>query len=271
MLPLAAVLGHPIAHSLSPTVHNYWLANHGLKGQYCAIDAAPKLFGYTLEALPRLGFIGVNVTLPLKENALSLSDHATPVAQKLGASNMLTFTPGGVVADNTDAYGFTWNIRQRFPDWRPKTAAVLGAGGAARAVVTALKSCGATRILVSNRTAERARKMVEDLEQNMEIVPWSEREEMLAGCDTLINATSLGMTGKQPLELRLEKLPRTALVNDIVYVPLETPLLAAARARGNRVVDGLGMLLHQAVPAFEAWFRVRPQVDEGLRKAVLGR
>ncbi|MGY6535727.1 MAG: shikimate dehydrogenase [Pararhodobacter sp.] len=269
MVRLAAVLGCPISHSLSPRIHNHWISVHGLTGFYSAIDTPPAQLGSTLEALPRLGFVGVNVTLPLKQLALARADVVTENARRIGASNMLTFTGNGIEADNTDTYGFTWNIRQMIPSWRPSTAAVLGAGGAARAIVVALQDAGARQILLCNRTQETAQQLACDIGGAITVVPWQERHDMLAACDTLINTTSLGMMGKEPLSLRLDALPGTAVVNDIVYVPLETELLRGARLRGNPVVDGLGMLLHQAVPAFDRWFCQRPQVDETLRNLVM--
>lgn len=269
MVRLAAVLGCPISHSLSPRIHNHWIALHGLKGFYSAIDTPPDQFGTTLEALPRLGFAGVNVTLPLKQHALARADTVTESARRIGASNTLTFTANGIEADNTDAYGFTWNIRQMFPSWVPSTAAVLGAGGAARAIAVALQDAGARQILLCNRTEEKAKQLARDIGGPIAVLPWADRHDMLGACDTLVNTTSLGMQGKEPLTLTLDALPKSAVVNDIVYVPLETDLLRNARLRGNPVVDGLGMLLHQAVPAFERWFGQRPTVDDAVRQLVL--
>lgn len=269
MYNLAAVLGFPVSHSLSHKIHNFWLRKTGTNGHYISLEVAPSTLPYTLEVLPRLGFAGVNVTIPLKQSVLPLTDSMSDLVRRVGASNMLTFTKAGIRADNTDVYGFTWNIMQQIPKWRPGRAAVLGAGGAARAIIVALQEGGAHSVFVANRTRERADAMASTLGGDINVVDWKDRHEMLQGCDTLVNATSLGMHGNSPLNLVLDDLPEDAVVSDIVYSPLYTPLLASAKARGNRTVDGLGMLLHQAVPAFEAWFGTRPAVDRELRELVL--
>ncbi|PVH28348.1 shikimate dehydrogenase [Pararhodobacter oceanensis] len=268
-MPLAAVIGDPIAHSRSPRLHGHWLARYGINGHYIPLKIAPQDFAEALHMLPRMGFAGANVTIPHKEAALALADHATPLAKRIGAANTLSFTENGIEADNTDAYGFTQNILSQQPDWQPKTVAVIGAGGASRAVLAALLDLGATDIRLSNRSPQRALDLAAEFGPAIRAVAWDERSTALADCDTLVNATSLGMQGHPALELDLSDLPATAVVNDLVYAPLETPLLAQARARGNPCVDGLGMLLYQAAAGFERWFVHKPEVDETLRRAVL--
>lgn len=268
-LPLAGVIGWPAAHSRSPRLHGHWLHRHGIAGHYVPLQVAPPDLAAALENLPKLGFVGANVTIPHKEAALALATRATPLARRIGAANTLVFTPTGIEADNTDAHGFARNILDTKPDWSPRCVALLGAGGASRAVIVALLDHGAQEIRLTNRNPDRAKALAHEFSA-IRPVPWQDRAAMLADCDTLVNATSLGMSGEPPLDLDLSSLPLTTLVNDLVYVPLETPLLAAARARGNPVVDGLGMLLHQAAPGFERWFGVMPRVDDALRKAVLG-
>lgn len=268
MIALAAVLGDPIKHSRSPRLHGHWLARYGIAGHYVPLHVRADDLAETLKLLPRLGFVGCNVTLPHKEAVLAMVARATPVARRIGAANTLTFGPEGFEADNTDAHGFTWNILDAVPNWAPRRVALIGAGGASRAVVVALQDRGAREILVTNRSPDRALALATEF--GLQAVDWAERGAMLAGCDTLVNGTSLGMTGQPPLDLPLDSLPRDALVTDLIYTPLETPLLAQARARGNPVVDGLGMLLHQAAPGFARWFGRVPEVDAELRAAVLG-
>lgn len=268
-LKLAGVIGWPIAHSRSPRLHGHWLARYGIDGHYIPLQVAPEDFEATLALLPRIGFAGANVTLPHKETALALADAVTPLARRIGAANTLRFTEDGIEADNTDAHGFAQNILDALPGWQPRRVALIGAGGASRAVIAALQDLGAEEIVLANRTRDRAEELAADFAPTVRVVDWQARAAMLEGCDTLVNATSLGMTGKPPLELDLSALPVTAVVSDLIYAPLETALLAAARARGNQGVDGLGMLLHQAAPGFERWFGVKPVVDAALRKAVL--
>lgn len=268
-LRLAAVLGWPVAHSRSPRLHGHWLRRHGIAGHYVPLQIAPEDFKQALTLLPRIGFVGANVTIPHKQAALALATRATPLARRIGAANTLLFTPDGAFADNTDAHGFSSNILDSLPNWSPRCAAVLGAGGASRAVVVGLIDRGVQEIRLANRSADRTEALAHEFPV-IRPVDWAHRHAMLSDCDTLVNTTSLGMTGSPPLDIDLSALPSTALVNDLVYVPLETPLLAAARARGNLAVDGLGMLLHQAAPGFERWFGVAPTVDDDLRAAVLG-
>ncbi|GAB4260072.1 MAG: shikimate dehydrogenase [Pararhodobacter sp.] len=269
-LPLSAVIGFPVAHSRSPRLHAHWLRRHGIDGHYIPLQVAPQDFAETLRLMPRMGFRGANVTIPHKQAALALADRATPLARRIGAANTLVFTETGLEADNTDAYGFAQNILDIAPDWTPRRVAILGAGGACRAVLAALLDRGATEIRLSNRTEQRARELADDFGAAVTHVAWSDRNDMLDGCDTLVNTTALGMTGHPPLDIDLSALPSDAIVNDLVYAPLMTDLLLNAQTRGNRVVDGLGMLLHQAAPGFERWFGIRPIVDQDLRDAVLG-
>ena len=268
MIPLVAVIGDPISHSRSPRLHGHWLQRYGLPGQYLPLHVRANDLRHVLDLLPRIGFVGMNVTLPHKETVLALVDQVTPLARRIGSANTLTFHGGRVEADNTDAYGFTWNILDQYPDWKPRRVGLVGAGGASRAVIVALQDRGATEIRITNRSPGRAEALAEEF--GLKTIPWDSRAQMLDSCDTLINATSLGMTGQPALELPLDRLPSDALVTDLIYTPLETPLLAAARQRGNPTVDGLGMLLHQAVPGFARWFGRKPEVDAELRRAVTG-
>lgn len=267
---LAGVVGWPVGHSRSPRLHGFWLDHHRIDGAYLPLPVRPEDFALVVRALPRMGFQGVNVTVPHKEAALALADQVEPLAARIGAANTLVFGAEGFIeARNTDAFGFLENLRRGCPAWSPGNgpAVVVGAGGAARAVVAALADAGVPEIRLVNRTAGRAWALA-DLGP-VTVVDWRERAACLAGAALLVNTTILGMAGQPPLELALDELGSQAVVNDIVYVPLETPLLAAARARGNPVVDGLGMLLWQAVPGFEAWFGVQPEVTDDVRAFVL--
>ncbi|MEM7440951.1 MAG: shikimate dehydrogenase [Pseudomonadota bacterium] len=266
--PKAGVIGWPVEHSKSPIIHGHWLAEHGLPGDYVHIPISPADFASRLKGLEAEGFVGANVTIPHKENALHLADKASDRAVAIGAANTLVFKDGQIFADNTDAEGFLNNLRAGAPDWNPAAglALILGAGGAARAIVYALKSAGVADIMISNRTQSRADALAQEF--GVSTVPWPDISTATKKAMTVVNTTSLGMTGQPPLEIMLEGTQDT-LVTDIVYAPLETALLAQARDRGMAAVDGLGMLLHQAVPGFEAWFGVRPTVTPELRKKVL--
>ena len=269
---LAGVMGWPIGHSRSPALHGYWLERYRITGAYVPLAVPPERLEQALRALPALGFAGCNLTVPHKETAFRLVDHVDGAAARTGSVNLVIVRPdGSLEGRSTDGYGFVENLRQGAPDWQPgrSTVALLGAGGAARAIIAALLDAGETRIRVINRTDARTEALAKDLGTGIEVWPWTLRHIALAGCHLLVNTTILGMSGQPRLDLDLSLLPRHAIVSDIVYVPLETPLLAAARARGNTGVDGLGMLLHQARPAFAAWFGVDPAVDDGLRAAVL--
>ncbi len=268
---LAGVLGWPVGHSKSPRLHGYWLERHRIDGAYVPLPVVPADFAEGVRALARLHFRGANVTVPHKEAAFGVCDETDDHACRLGAVNTLVFAEGRIRGSNTDGVGFLSNLRQGAPDWRPQAgpAVVLGAGGAARAVVVALLDAGAPEIRLVNRTRAKAEALARQLGGPIRVVDWGDWSTTLPEAALLANTTSLGMTGQPPLEIDLGPLPATAVVNDIVYQPLETPLLAQAARRGNPVVDGLGMLLHQAVPGFEAWFGVRPEVTDELRRFVL--
>ena len=271
-IPLAGVIGSPIAHSKSPRLHGYWLRKYGLPGHYIPMDVPANRLDDTLRMLPELGFVGLNVTLPYKEKVLEIADLITDRAAVIGAANTLIFRKDGKIhADNTDGYGFLANLKQEAPGWDAKSgpAVVLGAGGAARAVVASLIEAGCPQIFVTNRTRARADKLREDFGSRLTVVEWVQAGNILEDAATVVNTTSLGMTGKPELRVPLDGLRSGALVTDIVYTPLETRLLKTARDMGCQTVDGLGMLLHQAVPGFERWFNKRPEVDSALRAAVL--
>lgn len=271
-IPLAGVIGAPIAHSRSPILHNYWLRRYGIKGHYVPLHIEQSDLRHALETLPRLGFVGANVTIPHKETILGLADIVTDRAALIGAANTLIFRKDGKIhADNTDGSGFVANLRQNCADWQPATgpAMVFGAGGAARAVIAALIEVGIPEIRVTNRTRARAEALRHDFGGRIVVVDWVQAANELEDVVTAINTTSLGMQGKPDFALSLAGLNPKAVVNDLVYTPLQTTFLQAAAARGCRVVDGLGMLLHQAAPGFERWFGHRPDVDDATRQTVL--
>ena len=268
---IAGVIGWPISHSRSPRLHGYWLEKHGIDGAYIPMAVPPGRTEQALRALPALGLRGTNVTLPHKEAALRVCDEVDPVARRIGAVNTIVVDEDGrLTGSNTDAYGLIENLRQR-SGWQAGDGPVviLGAGGAARGACFAPADAGVPEIRIVNRTIERAVELARAVSPICEAVAWENRHDALADAALLINTTALGMEGQPPLEIALDALPPSAVVYDIVYVPLETPLLAAARARGNPVVDGLGMLLHQARPGFEAWFGVPVEVDDALRDFLL--
>lgn len=272
-IPLAGVIGAPVAHSLSPCLHGAWLARYGIAGHYVPFHVEPSDFAEVLRALPKLGVAGANVTIPHKVAALGLADQASDAARAIGAANMLTFCcDGSVEADNSDHYGFMANLRAGAPDWRATgtQVLVLGAGGASRAVLYALREAGVAEIYLGNRTLETAEGLADIFGDPVRVVPWEEVPDLLSAADLVVNTTSLGMTGQPPLTFSLDGLRAGQVVTDLVYAPLETELLQVARSAGATAVDGLGMLLHQAVPAFERWFGRRPDVDEDLRQTVLG-
>ena len=269
---LAGVMGWPVGHSLSPRLHGHWLRRHKIDGAYLPLAVPPDRLEQALRALPALGFRGCTLTSPHTEAALPLIDRASALARRIGAINTVVVEPDDTLSgDNTDGFGFLASLAAGCPDWRAEAgpAVLLGAGGAARAVTVALLDAGAPEVRLLNRTPDRARRLAAELDGPVAAVPWSERAAALDGAAHLVNTTTLGMAGQPPLVLALDALPRTALVTDVVYTPLITPLLAVARAHGNPVVDGLGMLLHQARPGFRAWFGPDPAVDEDLRAAVL--
>lgn len=272
-IPLAGVIGHPVAHSRSPALHGFWLKRYGIKGHYIPMDISQGDLPEALKMLPKLGFVGINVTIPHKEAVLALADIVTDRAALIGAANTLIFRKDGKIhADNTDGAGFIANLRQNAPHWVPSVgpAAVLGAGGAARAVVAALIEVGVPEIRIANRTRVRADAFRADFGAKVTVWDWTQAGRMLEGAATVVNTTALGMTGKPDLGISLEAVERGTLATDIVYTPLKTQFLIEAEEAGATIVDGLGMLLHQAAPGFERWFGQRPEVDEATRKAVLG-
>ncbi len=266
----AFVCGHPIAHSRSPKIHSFWLKANGIAGTYTAIDVAPERFGDFLKGLAAQGFAGGNVTIPHKEAAFRLVDRRDEAAEAIGAVNTVWFEDGKLWGGNTDAYGFAANLDEYAPGWDKTDAAlVLGAGGAARAIVHALKLRGIRNIRIVNRTVARAQELADSFGAGVSAHPLAAASEFLPETGLLINTTSLGMHGNEELPIDPSALPDSAVVTDIVYVPLETPLLAAAKARGLKTVDGLGMLLHQAAPGFERWFGIRPAVTPELRNLIV--
>lgn len=273
-LPLAGVVGWPVHHSRSPQVHAYWLARYNLSGTYVPLPVAVGDLETVLSALPSCGFKGVNVTIPHKEQAFLLADTCTEVAQRLKAANTLYFRNGTIMADNTDGFGFVENILENTSnyDWS-RPALVLGAGGAGRAIVDALLTKGASKVYLTNRTFERTQKLIADFDYpvSLELLDWSQRESVNAKVGLIVNTTSLGMKGQNPLRFNFEGASPKCIVTDIVYTPLETMFLSSARQSGLTVVDGLGMLLHQARPGFQKWFGagIDPVVDQGLREVVL--
>jgi len=271
---LAGIMGWPVSHSRSPLLHGYWLDQTGLDGAYLPLSVHPEHLAEALRALPILGFRGCNLTIPHKQASLSVVDKVEPLARRIGAVNTIIIAPdGSLEARNTDAYGFRENLREAVPDWQPGfgPAVILGAGGSARAIVAALTDAGVREIRIVNRTYSRAEAVAGDLSTvttRITVHSWNEARRVQRDAGLLVNTTSLGMTGEPPLELDLQ-LPLSAPVVDIVYVPLETNLLATARRRGHPVVDGLGMLLHQGRPGFEAWFGAPVQVTGELRAAIV--
>lgn len=273
---LAGVVGWPVAHSLSPRLHGHWFARYRIDGAYVPLPVRPEDLELAFRALPRLGFLGWNVTIPHKERAVSLVDRRDREAERMGAVNTVLVHPDGTLEGrNTDGPGFMAHLRAEHPAFEPSRGPVLllGAGGAARAVAFSLLEAGCPLLRLSNRTIDRAAALARALDRffpgRIALAAWPPGAAELADVGLLVNATSLGMTGQPPLGLDLAPLPRTAIVADLVYVPLETELLAAARARGNPLLDGLGMLLHQAVPGFAWWGGRLPEVDDALRACLL--
>lgn len=267
MSPRCFVIGHPIAHSRSPLIHGTWIDQHGLAGSYERIDVAPADLRAFIERVRSGELTGGNVTVPHKEAVLPLLDDITDTARTMGAANTLWCEGGQLRGDNTDAAGFLGHLDDSAPGWqdRVETALLLGAGGAARAIAYGLKSRGVRRILIANRSAARAEELVASLGAPLATADWSSRDRLVGEADLIVNTTSLGMKGQPPLELDLSGLRPGTIVDDIVYVPLKTALLQAAETRGGVIVDGLGMLLHQAVPGFARWFGVPPKVTPALR------
>ena len=268
---LAGVMGWPVAHSRSPALHGYWLQKYGLPGAYVQLPVAPGQLQPALGGLAALGFRGCNITLPHKVDAMGLVHAVDPLARRMGAINTIVVQPDGSLKGfNNDGFGYIQSLLDAKPDWRADAGpvTVLGAGGAARAVVLSLAERGAKEIRLLNRTQSKAQALADEFGGPVKVLPWESRHEALDGLALLVNTTSQGMHGNPPLQLDLDRLPLQALVSDVIYVPLETPLLAAARLRGNPTVNGLGMLLNQARPAFNAWFGVMPVITPELRRAV---
>jgi shikimate dehydrogenase len=271
-IPLAGVIGSPIAHSKSPQLHRHWLKTYGISGHYIPMDVSNDNLKNVLRTLPQMGFVGVNITIPYKEKVMDIADLVTDRAILIGAANTLIFRKDGKIhADNTDGYGFIENLKAGAPQWNPRSgpAAVLGAGGAARAVISSLLEAGVPEIKLSNRTRVRADKLKQDFGSRIRVYEWVQAGNMMDDADLLVNTTSLGMIGKSELRVPLDGLHSSTIVTDLIYAPLKTKLLATAEEYGCVTVDGLGMLLHQAVPAFERWFGRRPEVDRATRAAAL--
>ena len=267
----ACVIGHPISHSRSPLIHGYWLKTYGLEGSYGREDVPPANFKTFIASTFRETYVGGNVTLPHKEEIFKLVDQALPRAQKLKAANTIWFENGKLIGDNTDSFGFLANLDQLASGWDQnlKKAVVLGAGGASASIIAALMERGASDIALINRSEDKARAMAERFpDASIRVMSFDQINSALEKANVLVNTTSLGMVGQPDLVVDLKALPTSALVTDIVYVPLETALLKQARERGNRIVDGLGMLLHQARPGFERWFGKAPEVTDELRKII---
>ena len=268
---LAGVMGWPVMHSRSPKLHQYWFEKYGLAGAYVPLAVKPEGLKAALRGLPALCFSGCNLTIPHKQAAMAIMDEVDNVARKIGAISCVVVRPdGSLFGSNNDWFGFIHNIEQTYPSWRADAGpvVVVGAGGGARAVVYGLAERGAREIRLVNRTFERAQKLAAEIGGPITVLPWQERHVSLAGAAMVVNATSQGMIGNLALDLNLAKLPKNALVADIIYIPRETPLLAAARARGHATINGLGMLLHQGRPAWKAWFGIEPEVTPELRALI---
>lgn len=269
---MAGVMGWPVAHSRSPVIHNHWIRQYGLQGAYGLFPVQPDKLEDAIRGLPALGLAGCNITIPHKVDAMKFMDVVDPLARRMGAINTVVVTPEGALHGfNNDGYGYIQSLRDAKPDWRAGAgpATVLGAGGAARAVVLSLMDQGATEIRLINRTRTKAQELADEFGQSIVVVDWNDRHDALPGTALLVNTTNQGMHGQPDLDIQLDGLPVSALVSDAIYIPLETPLLKAARLRGNATVNGLGMLLNQARPAFKAWFGVMPEVTNELRSAIM--
>jgi len=269
---LAGVMGWPVAHTRSPAIHNHWISRYGLKGAYVQLPVHPDRLEAALRGLPALGFAGCNVTVPHKVSAMHFMDELHPTAQRVAAINTIVVQPdGSLLGMNNDGAGYIQSLRDADPTWRGDAgpALVLGAGGAARAIVVALLDEGVPELRITNRTLERAQALAEAFGERVKVVPWAQRNDAMAGVSLLVNTTTQGMHGQPPLDVALDALPAAAMVSDAIYIPMETPLLAQGRLRGHRTVNGLGMLLNQARPAFKAWYGVMPEITPELRAAIL--
>jgi len=269
---LAGVMGWPVAHSRSPVIHNHWLREHGIQGAYGHFAVEPARLGEALRGLSALGLAGCNLTIPHKVEAMPFMDEVHPLGQRIGAINCVVVQPDGRLHGfNHDGYGFIQSLLEAQPHWRADSgpSVVLGAGGASRAILVSLIDAGAREIRLLNRTRATAEALAEEFGPALRVLDWAQRHDALDGASLLVQTTNQGMVGEPPLDLTLDALPRSAVVADIIYTPLQTPLLAQAQARGNATVNGLGMLLHQARPAFASWFGVQPEVTPALTQAVL--
>jgi shikimate dehydrogenase len=271
-IPLAGVIGCPVAHSKSPQLQRHWLKSHGIAGHYVPMHVEPEDLETVIRTLPKAGFVGANVTIPHKEAVMEIADKVTDRAKLMGAANTMIFrSDGSILADNTDGYGFIKNLQQGAPDWDPSSgpAVVLGAGGACRAVVASLLEAGTPEILLTNRTRARAEQLQKEFGKRIRVVDWVQAGNIIEEGILLVNTTSLGMVGNPRLRVPLDGLRPDMVVTDLIYTPLKTDLLQTAEEVGCTVVDGLGMLLHQAVPGYERWFGQRPDVDDATREAAL--
>jgi shikimate dehydrogenase len=270
---LAGVMGWPIAHSRSPILHNYWIEKYKLNGRYVPLAVQPENLGDAIRGLPALGFRGCNLTMPHKQMALTMVDRVTDTARRIGAVNCIVVEPDGKLwGTNNDGNGYYLSLLEVAPSWKPSNGpiTILGAGGAARGLLVALIENGAKDIRLVNRTFDKAEALAKDIDPSIvKAVAWERRNDVIGDVALLTNATNQGMTGKPPLDISLDKLPKQALVSDLIYTPPETAFLAAARARGNLTVNGLGMLLHQARPAFKAWFGVMPEITDDQRATIM--
>ena len=269
---LAGVMGMPVFQSRSPILHNYWIRKYGLRGAYGHFPVHVENIEAAIRGLSALGIAGCNITQPHKLMAMKLMDKLTPMAQRIGAINCIVVQPDGALHGfNNDGFGYIQSLKDKQPSWRADAGpiTVLGCGGGARAVVISLLDEGAQEIRLINRTRAKAEELSAANPAVVKVFDWSERHAALEGAAMLVNTTNQGMYGQPALDIQLDALPKSALVSDLIYIPLETPLLAAARARGNVTTNGLGMLLNQAIPAFEAWFGVKPEITEELQQAVL--
>ena len=268
---IAGLLGWPVAHSRSPVIHNHWLAQYGIPGRYVLFGVPPEKLEAAVRGISVLGLRGCNVTTPHKQAIFPLLDRVDDLARRIGAVNTVVVEKDGTLTGfNNDGNGFIQSLRDVDPKWRPDSGPILllGAGGAARAVAASLAAQGAKEIRIANRTLDKAKQIADAVGSAVKVLPWDKRENALHGIAVLANATSLGSAGKPPLEIALDRLPKSAVVGDLIYVPPETPLLAAARKRGNITVNGLGLLLNQARPAFNAWFGVMPEITPELKQAI---
>ena len=269
---MAGVMGWPVAHSRSPVIHNHWIRQYGLNGTYGLFPVEPQNIDDAIRGLKALGLAGCNITIPHKVEAMKRMDWVDPLAQRMGAINTIVVQADGALHGyNNDGFGFIQSLRDDKPDWHADAGpiTVLGAGGAARAIVLSLIDEGAREIRLINRTRAKADELASVAPAVVKTYDWQDRHAALEGAAMLVNTTNQGMYGQPPLDLQLDALPKSAMVSDLIYNPLETPLLAAARERGHLTVNGLGMLLNQAIPAFEAWFGVKPEITDELRQAIL--